>query len=165
MLTAENLRSRYDYDPLTGVFTRRVSRSNSVKVGSAAGSASSDGYLRIWIDGHSYKAHRLAWLHAYGVWPTKQIDHLNGDRADNRIANLREADQPEQNANTRRRTNNTSGRRGVSLHKASGKYTARLSFRGRIVHCTYHDTPEEASAAYDAAFLAHYGSIETPNRT
>jgi hypothetical protein len=88
-LTAERLRERLRYDAETGAFTRRVGSSNA-RAGDMAGSVHSTGYVRISIDGGKYTAHHLAWLYVHGVWPSDQIEHINGKRSDNRIANLRE---------------------------------------------------------------------------
>jgi hypothetical protein len=88
-LAAERLRERLRYDGGTGVFTRRVG-SGHARAGEIAGSVHSTGYVRIGIDGGKYTAHRLAWLYVHGVWPSDQIDHINRNRSDNRIANLRE---------------------------------------------------------------------------
>jgi hypothetical protein len=88
-LTAERLRKRLRYDAETGLFTRRVG-SGHAHAGDMAGSVHSTGYVRICIDGGRYTAHRLAWLYVHGVWPSGQIDHINRNRSDNRIANLRE---------------------------------------------------------------------------
>jgi hypothetical protein len=88
-LTAERLRERLHYDAETGVFTRRVG-SGHAHAGDMAGSVHSTGYVRIGIDGGKYTAHCLAWLYVHGVWPSDQIDHINRNRSDNRIANLRQ---------------------------------------------------------------------------
>ena len=88
LLTAERLREQLRYDAETGVFTRRVG-SGHARAGDMAGSVLSTGYVRIGIDGAKYTAHCLVWLYVNGVWPD-QIAHINGNRSDNRIANLRE---------------------------------------------------------------------------
>jgi hypothetical protein len=89
-LTAERLRELFTYDPETGVFSWRARTSNRIKIGDAAGSRD-HGCICIVVHGNRYYAHRLAWLYMHGEWPAKQIDHLNGDRCDNRITNLCEA--------------------------------------------------------------------------
>lgn len=163
-LTVERARALFDYDPLTGVVTRKIATSNAVMVGDIVGSETSDGYLRVWINGHSYKLHRVIWLLHSGRWPRGQLDHRSGKRSDNRIANLREADQSQQSANTARPRNNTTGVKGVSIHKATGKYTARLACRGRLVHASYHDNIEAAAEAYRQASLQHFGEFSSINR-
>jgi hypothetical protein len=101
-LTAERLRELVDYDPETGKFTWTRNRAYKALGGTAAGYLNTNGYARITIDSVSHAAHRLAWLHVYGEWPKASIDHINRNRQDNRIANLREATQSEQNANSSR---------------------------------------------------------------
>lgn len=87
MLTVERLRELLDYDPETGVFRWKEPR-RKCRVGEVAGSLRKDGYVKIQVDGRFYQAHRLAWLCVYGVWPSA-IDHIDGNRANNAIANLR----------------------------------------------------------------------------
>ena len=91
-LTAEWLRAVLDYDPKTGLFHWRIDRGGrKARIGALAGSFDATGYIQIMIDGKNYKAHRLAWLYVTGNWPIGDIDHLNGERANNRWSNLREA--------------------------------------------------------------------------
>jgi hypothetical protein len=91
ILTAALVRELLDYDPKTGVFRWRSTTRKGEQAGSVAGSLQSDGIWRILVNGREYNAHRLAWLHVYGKWPPLVLNHINGDKADNRIANLREA--------------------------------------------------------------------------
>lgn len=92
-LTAEQLRWLLHYDPETGVFTRLIQLCNRVQVGDIAGFIKYNGYrvIKVGDKPTPYFAHRLAWLYIHGEWPSKGIDHIDGDRANNRIANLREA--------------------------------------------------------------------------
>lgn len=83
-------RELLDYDADTGDFRWRVTRSNRVKAGAIAGTVKRDGYVQICIDSRPIAGHRLAWLYVFGEWPIEELDHLNGNRSDNRLANLRD---------------------------------------------------------------------------
>src|ERR1044071_3707060 len=113
-LTVERVRALLDYTPDNGHLLWRVAPSRGIKVGAHAGCKHWSGYRRISIGGRMYMAHRLAWLHTYGVWPTDQLDHINGARDDNRISNLRECTQAENHQNYGLRDRNSSGFPGVS---------------------------------------------------
>lgn len=88
ILTAGQLRSLLSYDASTGVFTR-LTKWGSQNIGDIPGSKSPQGYWQIGINSKSYPAHRLAWLYVYGEWPPGDVDHVNRDRSDNRLENLR----------------------------------------------------------------------------
>jgi hypothetical protein len=97
-LTAEKVRSLFDYEPETGIFTWKVDRSTKVKAGDVVGYINiNDGYRYTKINGTSYLVHRLIWLWQTGSWPREEMDHVNRIRNDNRLANLREAT-PSENA-------------------------------------------------------------------
>lgn len=103
------------------------------------------GYVRACVDGVLYYAHRLAWLHHHGEWPAEQLDHINGDRQDNRIANLRLASQLENHQNRKLQRNNVSGHPGVYFEK--GRWRARIKVQQKYRHLGTFDTFEEARAA------------------
>lgn len=157
-LTAEELRSLVDYNPDTGAFTwlRRIERDqwvvtwNKKWAGKPAGTTMSHGYRAMRVNDVPYLCHRLAWLHVTGEWPRKLIDHINGDKADNRFCNLREATNSENLFNSIIQDNH-SGHRGVSLHKASGMWHAQIHYEGRAISLGYHHSPELASVAYQTA--------------
>lgn len=146
-LTAERLRELLRYDPGTGIFTWRMNRSGGTKAGDVAGSDDGQGYVSIRIDGRAYLAHRLVWLYVYGVWPERQIDHRYGIRNDNRLSELREATNKQNQHNQRKaQGSNKSGLLGVSYSR--GKPRARIRVDGKQKHLGTFDTAELAQAAY-----------------
>ena len=159
-ITVETLRGLLDYEPDTGIFRWRVSR-GGVEAGAAAGHINNRGYIRIMVNNSPFKAHRLAWLHFHGVWPQDQIDHINGDKRDNRIRNLRDVSASINTQNqTRPRKGNTSGFRGVSWYKRVKRWHAQIKVNGQKQHLGYFSSPEAAHAAYLAAKLRlHPGDI------
>lgn len=147
------LRELLHYDSGTGIFVWRVSK-GGVRAGNLAGTKNRDGYLKIQVDGLSCLAHRLAWLYVYGRWPEGLIDHINGIKLDNRIANLREATSSENQQNTRQANiNNRFGFLGVSWNKRNNHWQARIKVNGAHKHVGCFDSAEEAYAAYLEAKL------------
>lgn len=147
-LTADRLRALFTYDQDTGVFTRRV-RSANVLAGSVAGSLS-HGYMRIGVDGRQYAAHRLVILYVEGEFPPDQIDHINGVRTDNRLANLRHASNSVNGQNKRRAliSNKSCGLLGASFHKGAGKWSAQIKTNGKSKHLGLFESADMAHAAY-----------------
>lgn len=138
------------YDPEAGTFLRLT-----VKPGCSAsrkvGGIDAKGYLVIKIGGFVVKAHRLAWLMTYGTLPDGVIDHINGNKLDNRICNLRDVSKRVNALNTHgpRRDNTRSGLQGVSkISGRSKRWAARISEAGKRVHIGSFATPEEAHSAY-----------------
>jgi hypothetical protein len=158
ILTAERLRELLAYDPETGVFSWRVNRPRAAQ-GAPAGTADGRGYIRIGVDGGIYRAHRLAWLYMTGQWPEEEVDHKDGDKANNRWANLRDVPRAANQQNLRRpHKRGTSGALGVSAHKATGKWRARLWKDGKCKSLGLYDTQEAAHAAYvEAKRTEHQG--------
>lgn len=149
-----------DCDPETGVFTRRDSR-GGYPAGIVAGTLC-NGYIRIKVDGKDYLAHRLAFLVVNGFLPD-ELDHINGNKIDNRIINLREATRQENQRNTGRRVDNTSGHKGVCWDKANGKWRAQAQdANGKRKTLGRFPTPEAASAAYESYASRHYGEFYRP---
>ncbi len=147
-LELARLKELLHYDPESGIFTWIKSNSNTSPVGTIAGRGiNPEGYRQIQIDGHSFKAHRLAWFYVYGKWP-EQIDHLNGVRDDNRIINLRDAT-PQINSQNQRGAikNNKSGFLGVFPHK-NGGFVAKIKVDKKNKYLGRFATAEEAHAVY-----------------
>lgn len=147
----DRLKQLFHYDPDTGSIVRKVSRGNA-KVGTVVGRPDTKGYLRVCVDGKDYKAHRLAWLMYYGEWPNDQIDHINGDKTDNRISNLRDCNTSLNCCNQHKaRVNNKLGVQGV--HQI-GNNRYRATFRGK--HIGVYKTTNDAYKAYKEAKHASY---------
>jgi hypothetical protein len=147
------------YEPTTGAFFWTVSPNRSVKAGDRAGRLSARGYRDICLWGEMYAAHRLAWLFVHKRLPLQQIDHRNGERDDNRIENLRLADPHTQAQNQKRRSNNSSGFKGVAWRKRSQRWQATIKLPTRLLCLGLFDTAEEAHAAYVAAAREHFGEF------
>lgn len=157
--TADRLRELFGYDPDTGVMRWRVSTNSRVVVGQEAGCVNGGGYIVVSVDGRLYRAHRLIWLYVYGRWPGTDIDHIDGDPQNNRLTNLREATVSQNQANARRRANNTSGFKGVNFHKRGRKWQARIRVNGKSLYLGFFDSREAAHAAYVAAARELFGEF------
>lgn len=162
MVSIEKLRAAFLYDPETGKFLRRKFPWGP-EDGDLAGYTRPDGYVSIEIDHRPYQAHVLAWFYVHGSWPTQTLDHRNGVRADNRMANLREASQTQNNANAKLRSNNTSGAKGVTWDRWSSKWMAQIAVNGRRKNLGRFDTVEAAQAAYAEAARKLFGEFARPD--
>jgi hypothetical protein len=159
ILTQEKLRELLNYDPATGVFTRRVSTSNAVKIGDEAGWIDGHGYVCISLLNITWKAHRLAWLWMTGDWPENDVDHENTNRSDNRWLNLREGTRSQNLANSGKRPSNTSGLKGVSFHKQSQKWRATISSGDKQIYLGLYDCKAAAHFAYLIKADQFYGEF------
>jgi len=156
MLTQERLKELLSYDPESGIFIRKTRSANCVNVGDVAGSVSTKGYIIISIENRYYKAHRLAWLYINGSMPINSIDHINCNKTDNRILNLRHATNAENIRNQGLRSTNKSGFIGVSFSKHAKKWQAQIKVNNKNRKLGYFSTPEEASEAYQCAAKQHH---------
>lgn len=158
-LTAQRLRELLHYDPETGVFTWIASPRKSIAAGAEAGCVPKPGrkgkYIVITIDKSHHYAHRLAWLYVTGGWPTNNIDHKNGDRFDNRFANLRDVSQRVNRENqTVCNRNNVLGVLGV--RKIGMRFYSKIRARGKVHALGGYPTPEEAHDAYMRAKVVQH---------
>lgn len=162
MTTRDDLVSRLRdvirYDKKTGHLIW-LKDNGRAKAGHPAGWKKSNGYIEVGVLGARYKAHRLVWLLTYGCLPTVDIDHINGDRADNRLANPRLANRHQNNWNTARPCTNKSGVKGVSFHKMSRKWSAYINRDNRQIHLGLFETIEAAEAAIRQARVAMHGEF------
>lgn len=155
LITQKELKEMLHYNPDSGVFTWLISRSSRAKVGRIAGSVDVRGYIVIKLKsennkGRFYKAHRLAWFYMAGVWPTG-IDHINHIKDDNRLANIRESSQEENNKNTSLRVDNASGVLGVSFNKRLAKWIAQINVDRKRKHIGCFKDKFEAICARKSA--------------
>ena len=144
------LREKFFYDPETGVIINR-------KTGRQI-RAVTNGYLAARFSGTTMYAHRIAWALTFGRMPDRHLDHINGNKTDNRISNLREADDLVNNHNrhTANKSNKSCGLLGVTKPRHTNKWAASITVNRRRVHIGYFDTPEEAHTAYLNAKLIHH---------
>jgi hypothetical protein len=147
MLDVKEISQYLDYSPETGNFIWKVKTKTS-NVGDVAGNTNWRGYTSIWINGNQYYAHRLAWALHYGSWPNCDVDHINENKSDNRICNLRQANRSQNMFNRGRNKNNTSGFKGVIFCKDTGRWRAQMSIYGKSVNIGRFDTKEDAANAY-----------------
>jgi len=155
----EELRNLLRYDPETGKLfwlprdaslfkTERSYKTwNARFANKPAGGLNNEGYVLIKLSGRMFRAHRVAWAIHHGAWPADHLDHINGDRVDNRMVNLREATNRENNKNQKLRCDNTSGVVGVYWDKRSAKWWARIKVDRKSIHLGYFDSIEDAAAA------------------
>ena len=145
-VTLQMVKDAVKYDAATGIFTWARSR-KGVNAGDVAGNKAPTGYWRVQIMRHSRLAHRLAWFYVHGVWPKHDLDHVNGVRTDNRIANLREVTRS-QNLQNRVVASRRSTSGLLGAHRSWGGWQARITIDGEVHHLGTFDTPEEAHRAY-----------------
>lgn len=166
-LTIERLRSVLNYDQETGVFVWRP-RSvekwpdrtwNTRFAGLRAGTRIKDGRLSIRVDGVRYLASRLAWLYVTGSWPASEVDHRDCVKSNDRWSNLRLATTSQNGANTHKRSNNTSGHKGVTWARRRNKWQAQIAVRGQYLYLGQFDSAEDAANAYATAASKHHGEF------
>lgn len=157
MITQERLKELFNYDPETGLFTRKTAH-NRWQVGSVIGYKNTDGYVEAGVDKQYFGVHRLAFLFVHGYLP-EEIDHINGDKADNRIANLRTANRSINAQNKRKAPEGSrSGVLGVTWHKASQRWVAQISLSGKKTHLgCFHEVGDAAVAYLEAKRKIHEG--------
>jgi hypothetical protein len=158
-ITSEYLKSILRYDPETGLFSWIHMRNGVRRDGRPAGSIDRHGHRQLRIDGAILFAHRLAWLYMNGEWPDGNIDHINGVRDDNRIANLRVVTQGINMQNQRGPgSRNTSGYLGVTWDKKARKWVAQIMLKRKRYWLGAFDDPAMAHERYvQAKRLMHVG--------
>lgn len=141
-MTQKKLKEFLYYDKKTGVFS---------KDGIKQGSKSEHGYIRIYINGKIYLAHRIAWLYVYGVMP-EQIDHINHNRADNRIKNLRNIAYAENSKNKTLSKNNKTGVSGIYFDKKRESFKVQIKSNGKNIFFGRYKDFEKAVSVRNSAY-------------
>jgi HNH endonuclease/AP2 domain len=149
MAALEKLRELFSYDPEKGSF----------RWNGEAGYISGNGYRYISVEGKKRLSHRLAWLMHYGEEPNGLVDHINGDRTDNRIQNLRLATYSQNSANAKLHTRNTSGLKGASWMPKKNRWQATITVKNKQMNLGYFKTKEAAHDAYMAAAKKYHGEF------
>ena len=160
-LTPELLAEYLDYNPDTGIFTWRKTRTFTARAGSIAGHRDLLGYRVIRLRNQRFKEHRLAWFYIYKTWPAYQIDHINRIKDDNRISNLREALPSQNQINSGMRSNNSSGLRGV--RKFKNKWRATIGHNGKIKHLGTFSSKTDAHKTYCKVAKELFGEFADGN--
>ncbi len=155
-MTPDDVKAMMAYDPQTGNFIWKVRRGQAA-VGKIAGTPHNQGYIQIKVGEKVILAHRLAWFVTYGEVPSCDIEHINGNKLDNRIANLRLATRSQNMANKGPNRNSRSGLKGVYYFKRTGKWVAGFRKDGLRIHVGYFDTAEEAAEAHRVAYEKAFG--------
>lgn len=159
-LTVKRLRELLTYDPITGIFRWRVKVARNTIIGSIAGTLTSAGYLQIRLLGRQpFYGHRLAWLYVFGTWPTDEIDHIDGNPANNAWENLRAAMRQENCRNTARPSHNTSGIKGVSWDKQKQAWRAYIVVARKQTFLGYFAEKQNAADAYERAANKTFGQF------
>lgn len=143
-----DLQEAFEYDPFSGIVKRKIGRSNMIK-NSIVGCVNKSGYKIVTFNSKSYRLHRLIWIYVFGHIPENfYIDHINGNKIDNRLENLRLATNSQNQQNRPAPKNSTSGYRGITWHKQAKKWMARICCNKKRITIGFFDTAEQAYAAY-----------------
>lgn len=154
-ISIDLVREWLSYSPETGELTwRKNTGGRHGRAGTRAGYLRKDGYWEVMLKGHSLLVHRVAWVLMTGSWPSLDIDHFDGNRANNRFANLREATRSQNCANA--------VRSGFFRH--GERFGAKISPNGQQIHLGIFDTEEEARATYLEATRRYFGEFSVTER-
>jgi len=162
MISQAELKKLFHYSKSTGIFTR-------ISTGKYSKTTSKDKYIYIFIGSRHYYAHRLAHLYVNGLFPKDQIDHIDGNKSNNKWNNLRAADKSQNLRNQGKYSNNSSGHKGVFWHKQNKNWTVRVNIdrkeaeimgiKGTCKHIGSFNNKDDAVAASKLAFLKYHGEF------
>ena len=147
MINIDRLKKCLNYDPETGLFYREIATARCVKIGNIAGSVS-NGYIRIKIDGKRYQAHILAWFYVYGKLPDYEIDHIDGNRSNNSIINLRDVTKSINVQNQKKAQSDNKSTGLLGAYSSGKKYKSSIRVDGENKYLGIFETAELAHGAY-----------------
>lgn len=161
MFTQDYLKTIFDYELETGQLIWRYRENvpkqwNTRYAGKVAGCLNEFGYMSVTVNGSYQLVHRLIWLYVHGKWPGEELDHVNGDKADNRIVNLREATRSQNMANLEAP--------GLGTWRRGNRYRAQITVNGSKIYLGWFSTEEEANQAYLEAKDRYAGEFSYYNR-
>ena len=159
----EELNELFILDESTGKLYWKVNRQPGIKIGDEAGSVTEAGYIRAYVKGKRCTAHRIVWAMTKGEWPKDQLDHINGNRSDNRPSNLREASNQTNSKNKGMLKSNTSGHKGVSWVPHLQKWKSEITVDRKRIYLGVFTDIEEASAAYEEAATRYFLEFRRKN--
>ncbi|MCK5609397.1 HNH endonuclease [Candidatus Pacearchaeota archaeon] len=157
MITQDLVKDLFNYNPETGILTRKINK-GSAKAGDIAGSINSKGYLLTRINGKKYLNHRIIFLFVYGYLP-EFMDHVDNNRLNNKIENLRECTWNENQHNALLRKDNKSGIKCVTWHKATKKWMAAIRINKQSKHLGVFSDIKEAKKSVDDARIKYHGEF------
>jgi hypothetical protein len=160
--TYEQLDAMFTYDHDTGILIRRRTTASNAQAGRAAGSLDGKGYLHVSIQKTFVRVHRIAYFLLHGTVPPV-VDHIDGNKTNNRPGNLRAATQAQNVRNAGLSAKNTSGLKGVSQNSRSGKWHAQIKVNGKQTYLGRFDCPKAAAVAYNTAASQHFGEFAKLN--
>ena len=164
-IDVERLKDVLDYSPESGLLFWRKRLSIRINKGDVAGCRGLRGYIILKVDGVGLFAHRAAWAIYYGSWPNGIIDHIDRDRTNNKICNLRISNAADNAHNCSIRKNNTSGVHGVSFDKRSGKWLAKICINRKQIFLGHFERIEDARIArVNAELKIHPAYASAPKR-
>lgn len=147
-ITHERLLELVEYSPDTGLFINKIKRGNLSHKGKVLGTINATGHLVLQLDKVMYLAHRLAWFYCFEEWPIDIIDNIDRDPANNRLDNLREATKSTNSFNSKIRTDNSIGLKGVYFDKRRDHFYSQIVVNSIKVYLGRFSTAEEAHTAY-----------------
>lgn len=157
-IPTERLFEVFNVDFELGLLFWKIKSAKQIKIGKGLGWKNANGYLMVGLDYKQTMVHRIIWAMKYGVWPKNQIDHINGNKTDNRIKNLREVTNAQNCANRKKSSIlSKTGIRGVFFDKNRKKFRAQITKNGKSTHLGMFMTVEDACAAYIAASQQLHG--------